>query len=187
MLILHPTRNRTGTRWNHGVLSFSSCRRRRVPVDFSVGSISSDGGALQLREVDRKLGLTVRAHATMAGVDRSPMLHRMAPMCIRQPPPLYRRNMTRGPVNSRVVVGASPKRCMDLKCRPEPVTTLRSARGRCPSFARRGGARADTASGRRLMAAPRPSPAPDFTSRCHRARPCPWPSRRATHRQRTGR
>ena len=40
-------------------MKFSSCRRR-VRVDFSGGSISSNVGALLLREVDRKLGLTDR-------------------------------------------------------------------------------------------------------------------------------
>ena len=48
------------TQCNHGAMKFSSCRRRRVRVDFSGGSISSNGGALLLREVDRKLGLTDR-------------------------------------------------------------------------------------------------------------------------------
>ena len=46
------------TEWNHGALSFSSCRERRLRVDFSVGSVSSNGGSLLLREVDRRLGLT---------------------------------------------------------------------------------------------------------------------------------
>ena len=45
------------TEWNHGALSFSSCRERRLRVDFSVGSVSSNGGSLLLREVDRRLGL----------------------------------------------------------------------------------------------------------------------------------
>ena len=43
------------TQCNHGAMKFSSCRRRRVRVDFSGGSISSNGGALLLREVDREL------------------------------------------------------------------------------------------------------------------------------------
>ena len=41
-------------------MSFSSCRRRRARADFSGGTISSNGGALLLREVDRRLGLTAR-------------------------------------------------------------------------------------------------------------------------------
>ena len=48
------------TQCNHDTMKFASCRRRRVRVDFSGGSISSNGGALLLREVDRKLGLTDR-------------------------------------------------------------------------------------------------------------------------------
>ena len=48
------------TQCNHDAMKFSSCRRRRVRVDFSGGSISSNVGALLLREVDRKLGLTER-------------------------------------------------------------------------------------------------------------------------------
>ena len=46
------------TKWNHETLSFSRCRGRRLRVDFSGGSISSNGGSLLLREVDRRLGLT---------------------------------------------------------------------------------------------------------------------------------
>ena len=48
------------TEWNHGTLSFSRCRRRRLRVDFSGGSISSNGGALLLRELDRQMGLTAQ-------------------------------------------------------------------------------------------------------------------------------
>ena len=46
------------TEWNHGTRSFSRCRGRRLRVDFSGGSISSNAGALLLREVDRRVGLT---------------------------------------------------------------------------------------------------------------------------------
>ena len=48
------------TEWNHEALSFSRCRRRRVRADSSGGSISSNGGALLLREVDRRVELTER-------------------------------------------------------------------------------------------------------------------------------
>lgn len=44
-------------------LEFSSCRGRKVQADFSGGEVSSDGGLLLLREVDRKLQLTKRAAA----------------------------------------------------------------------------------------------------------------------------
>ena len=39
------------TQCNHGAMKFSSCRRRRVRVDFSGGSILSNAGALLLREL----------------------------------------------------------------------------------------------------------------------------------------
>lgn len=41
-----------------GVLDFGRCQRRVVTADFSGGDISSDGGVLLLREVDRRIGLT---------------------------------------------------------------------------------------------------------------------------------
>jgi hypothetical protein len=42
-------------------LEFSSCRGRKVQADFGGGEVSSDGGLLLLREVDRKIQLTKRA------------------------------------------------------------------------------------------------------------------------------
>jgi hypothetical protein len=39
-------------------LAFTSIKGRRVGLDFSGGQVSSDGGLLLVREVDRKLGLT---------------------------------------------------------------------------------------------------------------------------------
>ena len=46
------------TECNHEAFSFSNCRKRQVRVNFSGGCISSNGGALLLREVDRRMGLT---------------------------------------------------------------------------------------------------------------------------------
>jgi len=46
------------TECNHEAFSFSNCRKRQVKGNFSGGSISSNGGALLLREVDRRMGLT---------------------------------------------------------------------------------------------------------------------------------
>ena len=43
---------------NHEAFSFSNCRRRQVKGNFFGGAISSNGGSLLLREVDRRLGLT---------------------------------------------------------------------------------------------------------------------------------
>ena len=41
-------------------LHFEALGRRQVVADFSGGHLSTDGGALLLRSVDRGLGLTVR-------------------------------------------------------------------------------------------------------------------------------
>ena len=48
------------TECNHEAFAFSNCRKRQVRGNFAGGSISSNGGALLLREVDRRLGLTAR-------------------------------------------------------------------------------------------------------------------------------
>lgn len=42
-------------------LEFASCKGRKVQADFEGGEVSSDGGLLLLREVDRRLDLTRRA------------------------------------------------------------------------------------------------------------------------------
>ncbi|MDB2673933.1 IS1380 family transposase [Akkermansiaceae bacterium] len=42
-------------------LEFSSCQGRKVQADFKGGNVSSDGGVLLLREVDKKLNLLSRA------------------------------------------------------------------------------------------------------------------------------
>jgi len=46
-------------------LAFSSLSRRRVEADFDGGHLTSDGGALLLREVDRRLRLTERLAACL--------------------------------------------------------------------------------------------------------------------------
>ena len=40
-------------------IQFPVCKRRQVEVDFAGGEITSDGGVLLLREIDRRLGLTL--------------------------------------------------------------------------------------------------------------------------------
>jgi len=41
-------------------LSISSLKRQEIVANFAGGRLTSDGGALLLREVDRRLGLTIR-------------------------------------------------------------------------------------------------------------------------------
>ncbi len=50
---------------------FPAVRSRRVEVNFDGGDVSSDGGAILLRQVDKKLGLTRRA-ARLFSDDRQP-------------------------------------------------------------------------------------------------------------------
>jgi len=48
------------TESNNKFIEFPSCKRRKVEVNFSGGDVTSDGGALLLRQVDRLLGLTAK-------------------------------------------------------------------------------------------------------------------------------
>src|SRR5258708_29072075 len=45
------------THWTATALPFSSAKRRKIEVNFSGGVLTSDAGALLLREADRQLGL----------------------------------------------------------------------------------------------------------------------------------
>ncbi len=38
-------------------INFASCKRRHIQADFTGGAITSDGGVLLLRDMDRRLGL----------------------------------------------------------------------------------------------------------------------------------
>ncbi len=42
-------------------IKFPSLKRRKIEAEFSGGDVSSDGGVLLLREMDRQLKLTRRA------------------------------------------------------------------------------------------------------------------------------
>lgn len=55
---MHTTQDSTGC--NQPTFGFQALGSRRVEVDFSGGHLSSDGGALLLREADRSLGLCSR-------------------------------------------------------------------------------------------------------------------------------
>jgi len=46
------------TNCNTKNISFSPCKRKKVEVNFNGGDVTSDGGVLFLREIDRKIGLT---------------------------------------------------------------------------------------------------------------------------------
>ena len=53
--------NRATAKRNQTELEFASCQSRKVSVDFGGGDISSEGGLLLLREVERKLKVLGRA------------------------------------------------------------------------------------------------------------------------------
>src|SRR5208283_5784279 len=61
------------TECNQEVFSFASRFSRRVETSFTAGQVSSDGGALLLRQADRKIGLLKRV-ASCFTVRRSPLL-----------------------------------------------------------------------------------------------------------------
>jgi hypothetical protein len=62
--VQHPTKTtadaRPSTHCQQGSFQFQDLDGRKVVVDFSGGTLSSDGGALLLRQVDASLGLTRR-------------------------------------------------------------------------------------------------------------------------------
>jgi hypothetical protein len=60
------------TECNQGVFSFAAHFSRRVEASFTAGRVSSDGGALLLRQTDRKIDLLSRV-ATCFTDRRSPL------------------------------------------------------------------------------------------------------------------
>jgi hypothetical protein len=66
------------TECNQETFAFTAHFSRRVEAEFSAGQVSSDGGALLLREVDRKINLLGRLAGSFAD-GRSPLLvkHRL--------------------------------------------------------------------------------------------------------------
>jgi hypothetical protein len=69
------------TECNQEVFSFASHFSRRVEASFTAGQVSTDGGALLLRQADRKIGLLKRVASCF--IDRrSPLLieHRLSEM-----------------------------------------------------------------------------------------------------------
>ena len=58
------------TECNKEFIEFPSCKRRKVQANFGGGDVTSDGGALLLRQVDRRLGLTAKVSAVMTDIRR---------------------------------------------------------------------------------------------------------------------
>ena len=62
-------------------LAFPACRKRRVAADFSGGDITSNGGVLLLRQVDRLSGLTASVARRLIDVrQRGKVEHRFVAM-----------------------------------------------------------------------------------------------------------
>ena len=62
-------------------IEFPACRKRRVEAAFDGGEVTSNGGALLLRQVDRRLGLTAAvAGALSDGRQRGKVKHRLVDM-----------------------------------------------------------------------------------------------------------
>jgi hypothetical protein len=53
------------TECTQGLLNFPSFDRRKIEGSFGGGEVSSDGGLMLLRQVDRKVGLTQRLAAKL--------------------------------------------------------------------------------------------------------------------------
>lgn len=65
-------------------IGFTRSKTRRVEADFQGGEVSSDGGLLLLREVDRRLGLTQRVSAVLADGRQSGKVAHDAATLLRQ-------------------------------------------------------------------------------------------------------
>ena len=59
------------TKCNLTTVQFPSSKRRKVEAHFGGGAVSSDGGVLLLRQVDRRLGLTARVAAALGDERRA--------------------------------------------------------------------------------------------------------------------
>ena len=69
------------TDWTSETIEFPACRKRRVEAAFDGGEVTSNGGALLLRQADRRLGLTAAvAGALIDGRQRGKVKHRLVDM-----------------------------------------------------------------------------------------------------------
>ena len=69
---------------NSNPIVFSSFGRRNVVADFAGGAITSDAGALLLREVDRKLGLIDKLDAVIPDPRNQALITHQQVMMLRQ-------------------------------------------------------------------------------------------------------
>ncbi len=64
-----------------GTIEFPACRKRRVEAAFDGGEVTSNGGALLLRQADRRLGLTASVAGALSDVrQRGKVKHRLVDM-----------------------------------------------------------------------------------------------------------
>jgi hypothetical protein len=66
------------------MVRFPSCKRRKVEAHFGGGAVSSDGGVLLLRQVDRRLGLTAPVAAALADERRQASCQHSGRSLLRQ-------------------------------------------------------------------------------------------------------
>jgi hypothetical protein len=78
------THDCAGTVCNPELFEFPAVKRRRVQASFAGGNITSDGGIVLLRQVDRKLGLTRRLARVLPDSRRSDRVEHSVEKLLRQ-------------------------------------------------------------------------------------------------------
>src|SRR5258708_37334903 len=94
------------TECNQEVFSFASHFSRRVEASFTAGQVSTDGGALLLRQADRKIGLLKRVAACFT--DRRAPLLVEHPLRERVSPRIYGPALGYGDLNHSEEVARAP-------------------------------------------------------------------------------
>jgi hypothetical protein len=72
------------TECNKRILEFPVCKRRKVQASFTGGEVTSDGGVVLLRQVDRRLGLTARVSKVLHDDRRQASCEHDLPSLLRQ-------------------------------------------------------------------------------------------------------